>query len=325
MTPTRYGMGGANAGHNPGLPSSSDSAMPSTYAPVPAPAVLADQAHPQDPQNLEILEVPEVSANTATPPPLEVTAQAALASEAGSVIESVGESVAEGATESASAAAVSPVVVDATAATDAPADHEASDLDPAAQALEPVAAAPAPAKADVNPAACAQQLKQLFPALFAGTPKPLKLRIQVDIQERSPGLFTKPMLTAFFRRYTGSTAYLIAVSRAKQRFDLDGQPSGELTEEHREVALAELARRRANTESRVALEEQQRRNRATLLHDFGQTTLTPANFCALKGIAEGELDGYLATARREAEERAQQPAFEPRRPAGRQQPNQRRR
>ena len=319
MTPTRYGMGGANAGHNPGLPSSSDSAMPSTYAPVPAPAVLADQAHPQDPQSLEILELPEVSANTATPPPVEVAAQVALASEAGSVTESVTKET----TESASAAAVSPAVVDAIAATDAPADPEASDLDPAAQALE--SAAPAPAKADVNPAACAQQLKQLFPALFAGTPKPLKLRIQVDIQERSPGLFTKPMLTAFFRRYTGSTAYLIAVSRAKQRFDLDGQPSGELSEEHREVALAELARRRANTESRVALEEQQRRNRATLLHDFGQTTLTPANFCALKGIAEGELDGYLATARREAEERAQQPAFEPRRPAGRQQPNQRRR
>ena len=318
-------MGGANAGHNPGLPSSSDSAMPSTYAPVPAPAVLADQAHPQDPQNLEILELPEVSVTTATPPPVDVAAQAALASEAASVTESVTEA----ATESASASAASPAVLDATAATDAPADHEASDLDPAAQALEPVAAAPAstpaPVKADVNPAACAQQLKQLFPALFAGTPKPLKLRIQVDIQERSPGLFTKPMLTAFFRRYTGSTAYLIAVSRAKQRFDLDGQPSGELSEEHREVALAELARRRANTESRVALEEQQRRNRATLLHDFGQTTLTPANFCALKGIAEGELDGYLSTARREAEERAQQPAFEPRRPAGRQQPNQRRR
>ena len=172
-----------------------------------------------------------------------------------------------------------------------------------AEPVRPAAAAPS---ADPNPTACAQQLKQLFPALFAGAPKPLKLRIQIDIQARAPGVFSKQALSAFFRRYTGSTAYLIAVSRAKQRFDLDGQPNGDLSDEHRQVALDELARRRTNNESRIALEEQQRRNRATLLHDFQITTLTPANFCALKGIAVEELDGYLVTARREAEERAQQ-------------------
>ena len=176
------------------------------------------------------------------------------------------------------------------------------------EAAAPVpAAAPPAAMADMAPAACAQQLKQRFPALFVGAPKPLKLRIQVDIQQRAPGIFTKQALSAFFRRYTGSTAYLIAVSRAKQRFDLDGQPNGDLSEEHRQLAIDELARRRGNNESRIALEEQQRRNRATLLHDFQATTLTPANFCALKGIAVDELDGYLATARREAEERAQHP------------------
>ena len=278
--------------------------MSSTFAPVPAPAVLADQAHPQNPQNLDRSEVPEVAA-----PSIPESAESAEPAEP-----------AAPELDLQSPPTLNPPDMAAVAVSDA-----APELDPAAQAVDPVAAPVTPAKADLNPAACAQQLKQLFPALFAGAPRPLKLRIQVDIQERSPGLFTKPVLTAFFRRYTGSTAYLIAVSRAKQRFDLDGLPSGELSEEHREVALAELARRRANTESRVALEDQQRRNRATLLHDFGQTTLTPANFCALKGIAEGELEGYLATARREAEERVQQPAFEPRRPAGRPQPHQRRR
>ncbi len=199
---------------------------------------------------------------------------------------------------------------------------EPANEPPDAQAAEPASApAAAPAARQLNPADCAVQLKQRFPALFTGAPKPLKLRIQVDIQERAPGVFTKQALSAFFRRHTGSTAYLIAVSRAKQRFDLDGQPNGELTDEHRQVALDELARRRANNESRAALEEQQRRNRATLLHDFQVTTLTPANFCALKGIAVEELDGYLATARREFEERAQQaPAFDPRRPPGRPRP-----
>jgi ProP effector len=176
--------------------------------------------------------------------------------------------------------------------------------------------AAAPATPPPNPAECAQQLKQLFPALFGGAVKPLKLRIQVDIQERAPGTFSKQALSAFFRRHTGSTSYLIAVSKAASRFDLDGQPAGEISDEHRQVALDELARRRSNQDERRALEEQQRRNRAGLLHDFQITTLTRANFCALKGVAEAELDGLLEIARGEAEARARQapprhgPAFE---------------
>ena len=151
---------------------------------------------------------------------------------------------------------------------------------------------------------CAQHLAEMGPALFGGTPKPLKLRIQTDIQERAPGVFSKQALSAFFRRYTGSHAYLLAITKASHRYDLDGAPSGELSDEHRQAAIDELARRRGNQEARRALEEQQRRNRATLLRDFQSTTLTPANFCALKGIAVDELDGLLAIARREADERA---------------------
>src|SRR5438132_7590327 len=95
---------------------------------------------------------------------------------------------------------------------------------------------PSPAPAEpMSPAACAQQLKALFPALFAGAVKPLKLRIQVDIQERAPGVFTKQALSAFFRRHTGSTAYLIAISKAPNRIDLDGQPAGEVSAEHRQI------------------------------------------------------------------------------------------
>ena len=185
-------------------------------------------------------------------------------------------------------------------------------------ASEPAAAPPAaPPVAALTPAECAQQLKQLFPALFAGAPKPLKLRIQADIQERAPGRFSKPVLSAFFRRYTGSTSYLIALSRATQRFDLDGAPAGELSEEHRQLAAEELARRRALNDTRRAEEdaqraelEQQRQNRARLLHDFERTTLTPANFCALAGLPLDELDGLLARAREEAA--AAPPPREPR-------------
>jgi sRNA-binding protein len=163
--------------------------------------------------------------------------------------------------------------------------------------------------------ACAAQLRERFPALFSGAaPKPLKLHIQADIQERAPGVFTKRALSAFLRHHTGSSAYLVALSKATHRFDLDGAPSTPMSEEHRAAALAELARRRALREERLRNEDEQRRNRARLLRDYEASTLTPANFCALKGIAPQALDALLALARREEAEARQQRPPPPRRP-----------
>ena len=174
--------------------------------------------------------------------------------------------------------------------------------------------------ADLSPAACADLLKQHFPALFTGSPKPLKLRIQQDIQQRTPGVFSKGSLGAFFRRYTGSTGYLIALGKSSQRFDLDGQPAGELSEEHRGLAREELARRRqlgrdrdqaaqalqqaAQAQQQAAQAEllQARHARLALLRDFERTTLTLANFCALKGLTPETLTPQLDQARREAAE-----------------------
>lgn len=156
---------------------------------------------------------------------------------------------------------------------------------------------------------CARELKQRFPALFAGAPKPVKLRIQEDIQARAPGVFTKRALSAYFRRHTLSTGYLIALTRAETRFDLDGQPAGPIADEHRQAARDELARRRARQDERRAQDDQQRaqdqqerHERAALLRDFQGTRLTTANFCALKGIAPEALDALLARARQEAAE-----------------------
>ncbi len=173
----------------------------------------------------------------------------------------------------------------------------------------PEAVAEAPSGPSMSPVEATKLLKDRFPALFGFPPKPLKLRIQADIQERLPGVFSKSLLSAVLRRHTNTTSYLIALSRAKQRFDLDGQPSGELSDEHRKVADDELQRRRAITEERRAQEEQARRQRFGLLRDFETTTLTRQNFCALKGVAEDELDGLLAQIRTEkAEWEAQRPA-----------------
>jgi sRNA-binding protein len=169
----------------------------------------------------------------------------------------------------------------------------------------------------MSPAQCGERLKALFPALFVGGVKPLKLRIQVDIQERAPGVFSKQVLSAFFRRHTGSTSYLLAVSKAAHRLDLDGQPAGEISSEHKQVALEELARRRANNEARREQEEQGRLRRASLLRNFKNTTLTRANFCALNGLAEEALDAVLAQAEQEAKEAAMRPAPDSRGPRGR--------
>jgi sRNA-binding protein len=108
-----------------------------------------------------------------------------------------------------------------------------------------------PATAELSPAACGARLAALFPALFVapgapgapGPAKPIKLRIHADIQARAPGVFTKRVLGIFFSRYTTSNAYLKALTVAPYRFDLDGQPAGEISDEHRRLAAEELARR----------------------------------------------------------------------------------
>lgn len=190
-------------------------------------------------------------------------------------------------------------------ANEAPEANEATEQAPEAGA----AAAPA-----LSPAEVASQLKALFPALFTGMQRPLKLRIQADIQQRAPGRFTKAQLSAFLRRHTGSTGYLIALGKATHRFDLDGNPGDELLEEHRLAAREELKRRRGLQQEREALEMQQRQNRAQLLRDFQRTTLTEANFCVLKGLKPEELPGLLEIARKEAAERPPEPEQRPREP-----------
>jgi ProP effector len=204
-----------------------------------------------------------------------------------------------------------------------------------ADAATDSAAATASKPADLSLPECTQALKSRFPALFAGAPKPLKLRIQADIQARAPGVFSRKSLSIFLHRYTGSTSYLQAITRSPTRFDLDGQAAGEITDEHRQVAAEELKRRRAVQDERRAQEAQAEaaarktqhearkaqedamHERMRLLRAFEATTLTRANFCALKGVKEAELDALLAQARLDAAAWAQREPRPPRRDEGR--------
>ena len=116
----------------------------------------------------------------------------------------------------------------------------------------PAAAGAAPPRAEPSVADTARLLAQHFPALFgAGVIKPLKLRIQVDIQQRAPGVFSRKSLSLFLQRHTTGTAYLRAlVAEGAKRFDLDGQPVGDIAPEHRDAAGVELERRRAIVEAK---------------------------------------------------------------------------
>ncbi|WP_374438437.1 ProQ/FINO family protein [Inhella sp.] len=149
-------------------------------------------------------------------------------------------------------------------------------------------------------AAAGVLLKELFPALFSGAAMPLKLRIQTDIELRAPGRFSRSALSAFLRRYTATTAYLIAITKATHRFDLDGQPVAELSLEHKTAAREALAERKARLRARETEMEAARRWRAEFLRDWSGTNLSRANFCTLKGIAEEALEALLEQAKTEA-------------------------
>jgi sRNA-binding protein len=155
---------------------------------------------------------------------------------------------------------------------DAPADAPASAAATAASAAAP---------ADMTPAACGERLAELFPALFTaeGPRKPLKLRIQADIQQRAPGVFSKRLLSFFFSRYTTTTAYLKALAHAPHRFDLDGHPAGDIADDHRQAAAAELARRQAIVDTRRAAQRQAPRSAAAASapDGAGPTTDRPAH------------------------------------------------
>ncbi len=173
-----------------------------------------------------------------TPPEGEPAVAPAVAPE----VPAVPEASAEAAQTVTEAAPETP----AAAPTEAPAEASAE--------------AAAPALPELTPAATAALLVQHFPALFTpGQAKPIKLRIQADIQLRLPGVFTKKSLSLFLHRHTTSTPYLKALVASPQRFDLDGNPAGEVAVEHREAATLEVERRRAIVMAKRQAERQAQR------------------------------------------------------------------
>lgn len=107
------------------------------------------------------------------------------------------------------------------------------------------------------------QLTATFPA-FRDT-LPLAIGIHKTIRERLPEL-TRDQVGKALRIHTGSTRYLKALAKAQQRFDLDGNPAGEITEEQRKQATdlvqervkKSLERRKAEEKAKQEQEKQEK-------------------------------------------------------------------
>ena len=266
------------------LPAGNGTPEPGEAAPLLAPEAVPDAAGQAQP--------PEASAVAAEP----VAAQGAdsTGSDAGDTGADHGAKADDPGSELADKAdlAETPQTPEAaeTAVTADAADHssgeteaesaDVAETDAAEEAgAESAAGTPAdgaaPKPRELSPAQCGAKLAELFPALFGpeGPRKPIKLRIQADLNERAPGVFTKRVLGFFLSRYTTTTAYLRALSTSPTRFDLDGQPAGEIAEEHKAAAVVELERRRELHEARRAAERAAARynvSQAEILLELGR-------------------------------------------------------
>lgn len=85
--------------------------------------------------------------------------------------------------------------------------------------------------------------------------RPLALGIHKTIMERMPDVDTAQLRLAM-RIHTASTRYLKALLATRERFDLDGNPAGEVTAEQREVASTTLRERFKKVADRRKAEEQ---------------------------------------------------------------------
>ncbi len=72
--------------------------------------------------------------------------------------------------------------------------------------------------------------------------RPLAIGIHKVLLERQPELGGAAVRTAM-RRHTSSTRYLKAVATGDDRYDLDGQPAGKITDEQKQQATEALRER----------------------------------------------------------------------------------
>ena len=97
-------------------------------------------------------------------------------------------------------------------------------------------------------------LAERFPHCFSaeGEARPLKIGIFQDLVDRVAGEMnlSKTQLRSALRLYTSSWRYLYGVKPGATRVDLDGNPCGELDEQHVEHARKQLEEAKARVQAR---------------------------------------------------------------------------
>ena len=109
------------------------------------------------------------------------------------------------------------------------------------------------------------ELSEKFPLCFSqsGEAKPLKIGIFQDLVARVEGemSLSKTQLRSALRLYTSSWRYLYGIKLGATRVDLDGNPCGELDEQHVEHARKQLEEAKARVQAQRA-EQQAKKHEA---------------------------------------------------------------
>jgi ProP effector len=107
-------------------------------------------------------------------------------------------------------------------------------------------------------------IAECFPKCFTleGEAKPLKIGIFQDLADRlsDDPKVSKTQLRAALRQYTSSWRYLHGVKPGVERVDLDGNPCGELEQEHIEHAKNALAESKSRVMARRKEKNKEKKN-----------------------------------------------------------------
>ena len=84
-------------------------------------------------------------------------------------------------------------------------------------------------------------LKAVAPEVFCIPPVPLAVGIRRQVLDLAGDEVSWNDIAAVLRRWTSRYDYIATIAAGGQRFNLDGSPAGEVTPEHQQFALAQLA------------------------------------------------------------------------------------
>jgi len=104
-------------------------------------------------------------------------------------------------------------------------------------------------------------LSATFPVFRDG--QPLAIGIHKAIKLRLPDI-AEGSLRIALKGYTASTKYLKAIANGKQRFDLDGNPAGDVTAEQRQQALETIKERFRKAAERKKAEQEDKERQEKL-------------------------------------------------------------